>query len=381
MMTDTDTMLIPLEDSPPPKRKRRVKHEPIFLLDEHGLPTSAPGSDVMVIPRALDAKETKYAVVSNWQAYSAKEVVRLMRQLYSGNTGTLSSQLSQLKSTLSSLPSPPPAEYLDELKLSRAEYKTLRDNYRQARDKEGFNLTVVHNADGLVAHALEMMTSSDFRVLWPAAVLCCGLRPVELLTCKFRRPETKHGAHDGWWVCVSGWAKKGQNVKDAAQRDFCRDHPLLCPSWLFLRAIGIIRAHFNKDNKLDKRGLHQRYAKYWLSLLRKGMPQLVQPTHVLFRRFFAKYSFLYFAEDFPNVIGENSFITWVLGHTSVEPALSYTNLHIRNAGKLKLFEVGKALQVPAVIPPPSKKVRVLPASPRKQRIKLESESGKYALKP
>ena len=110
------------------------------------------------------------------------------------------------------------------------------------------------------------------------------------------------------------------------------------------------------------------------------MPQLVQPTHVLFRRFFAKYSFLYFAEDFPNVIGENSFITWVLGHTSVEPALSYTNLHIRNAGKLKLFEVGKALQVPAVIPPPSKKVRVLPASPRKQRIKLESESGKYALK-
>jgi hypothetical protein len=138
MMTDDDTMLIPLENSPPPKRKRRVKNEPILLLDEHGIPTSAPGSDVMVIPRALDAKETKYAIISEWQAYSAKEVVRLMRQLYSGNTGTLSSQLSQLKSTLASLPSPPPAEYLDDLKLSRAEYKKLRDNYRQARDKEGF---------------------------------------------------------------------------------------------------------------------------------------------------------------------------------------------------------------------------------------------------
>ena len=51
-------------------------------------------------------------------------------------------------------------------------------------------------------------------------------------------------------------------------------------------------------------------------------------------------------EDFPGIIGENSYITHVLGHTSTEPSLSYINLHLRNAGKLKLFEVGKRLQVP-----------------------------------
>ena len=46
------------------------------------------------------------------------------------------------------------------------------------------------------------------------------------------------------------------------------------------------------------------------------------------------------------MIGENAFITHVLGHTSTEPSLSYINLHLRGTGKLKLFEIGKALQVP-----------------------------------
>jgi hypothetical protein len=47
------------------------------------------------------------------------------------------------------------------------------------------------------------------------------------------------------------------------------------------------------------------------------------------------------------VIGENSYISWVLGHTSVEPALSYTNIHLQDAGKIKLFEMGRGLQVPS----------------------------------
>jgi hypothetical protein len=387
MMTDDETMIIPMDDSPPRQRKRRKAKtgSDIVFLDQHGLPTSAPGSDTMVIPMPLDAKETKHSIISNWQSYSAKEVVKLLRQLYYNNTGTLSSQLSQLKSTLTSLPSPPPVEYLEALKLTRTEYRKLRDNYREKRDKEGFDLVVVHDADSLVSQALEMMTSSDFRVLWPAAVLCCGLRPVELLTCIFRRPQTKHGAHDGWWICCSKWAKKGKNVKDIAQRDFCRDHPLLCPSWLFLRAIGIIREHFNKD-KLDKRQIHQRYSKYMMTLLYKGFPQLVRPTHVLLRRTYAKYSYLYFQADFPNVIAENTYVTWVLGHTSVTSALSYTNLHLRNAGKLKLFSIGKNLQVPAAIPAkpvPSmknnhsrKKAPALAVINVNRMIKLEPSSDK-----
>jgi hypothetical protein len=155
---------------------------------------------------------------------------------------------------------------------------------------------------------------------------------------------------------------------------------LLCPSWLFVRAIGIIKDHFCKK-QLTKKELHQRYSKYWLSLLRKGFPNLVLPTHVLFRRFYAKYSFLYFAEDFPNagVIGENSFITWVLGHSSVEVALSYTNLQLRNAGKMKLFHTGRRLEVPALTHEKtapsvsSKKALLLAASPLKPKIKRESK--------
>ena len=73
---------------------------------------------------------------------------------------------------------------------------------------------------------------------------------------------------------------------------------------------------------------------------------ILNPTHVLFRRFYATYSFLYFKNDFENVIGENSYISHVLGHTSTEPALSYTNLDIRGAGKIKLFDIGRQLQVP-----------------------------------
>jgi hypothetical protein len=129
----------------------------------------------------LDPKAIKVNIVDNWQSYAPAKVVKTMRRLYP-NVGTASSQLSNLKSLLTSLSSPPPAEYLDALKLSKAEYKKLRDDYRDKRDKEGFNLTVVNDSDRLVTQALEMITSSDFRVLWPAAVICSGLRPVELLT-------------------------------------------------------------------------------------------------------------------------------------------------------------------------------------------------------
>ena len=79
--------------------------------------------------------------------------------------------------------------------------------------------------------------------------------------------------------------------------------------------------------------------------MQKGFPNLVQPTHVLFRRFYAKYSYMYFKDDFQNTIGENVYITHVLGHTSSEPALTYANLHLapNGAGKLKLFQIGKAM--------------------------------------
>ena len=103
-------------------------------------------------------------------------------------------------------------------------------------------------------------------------------------------------------------------------------------------------AYFCKE-KLTKRQYSQRYSRYWLQLMQKGFPNLVQPTHVLFRRFYAKYSYMYFKDDFQNTIGENVYITHVLGHTSSEPALTYANLHLapNGAGKLKLFQIGKSM--------------------------------------
>ena len=328
----TKTITIPT-DSP----KRTKKWKKLALTDDKSAGT-------MVIS-VFDPKETKCHILEHWQAYTPLQIVNLMRKMYT-NIGTLSSQLSNLKTLLSSQTPSPSADFLDALKLRKSEYKALREDYREKRDKEGFNLAVVSNADILVSQALEMLTSNDFRVLWPAVVLCSGLRPIEILTVDIKPGPTQKHPHDSWWVCISKWAKKGENVKIAKNRDFCRDHPLLCPAWIWCRAIKIIRAHFNQ-HKLTKRQLHQRYNKYWLQLLVKGYPQLVKPTHVLLRRFYAKYSFIYFRNEFENVISENSYTSWVLGHTSMEPALSYTNLHIKNAGKLNLFQIGMNLKLPA----------------------------------
>lgn len=78
----------------------------------------------------LDPKETKHHIVTHWQAYTPQQIVKLMRQLYS-NIGTLSSQLSNLKTLLCSQKPSPTSEFLDALKLKKSEYKQLREDYRR----------------------------------------------------------------------------------------------------------------------------------------------------------------------------------------------------------------------------------------------------------
>jgi hypothetical protein len=176
----------------------------------------------------LDPKSIKLNIVKNWQAYAdcPSKIVKTMRRLYQ-NTATASSQLSNLKSVLSLLTPAPPEAFLSALKLSRKEYHTLHTEYREKRDKEGKDLRTINDSDKLVQSALEMITSSDFRVLWPAALVCSGLRPIEILTCRIKElPDAKH-VNPEFWVCISNWAKKGD---PRAGRDFCVDHPLLCPS-------------------------------------------------------------------------------------------------------------------------------------------------------
>ena len=73
-------------------------------------------------------KTIKLNVVKNWEAYlyCPKKIVKIIRRLYP-NTGTASSQLSNLKSVLAKLDPRPPQEFLSALKLSQNEYKGLHD--------------------------------------------------------------------------------------------------------------------------------------------------------------------------------------------------------------------------------------------------------------
>ena len=173
--------------------------------------------------------------------------------------------------------------------------------YRIKRDKNRHDLRVIHDTDAPVERTLvECGTSSDFRVLWTFVVLCTcsGLRPVEILTCSFQpTPQPTNHTHLSFWVSISDWAKKPEGAK------FSRDHCLLAPSGIHVwwRAVGICRHYFCKE-KLTKRQYSQRYSKYMLTLLRKGMPNFHGVTHVLLRRLYARYVFLYFKDDFPNVI-------------------------------------------------------------------------------
>ena len=248
-----------------------------------------------------------------------------------------------MKNHLSVLKQPPPVEFLEALKLTKIEYRQLRRSATEKRDKESFDLRVVPGADRIVQQALEMLCTYDIRGLWCGVVVCSGLRPADIMTVKLSKPESKH-KHDGWWLCVTNYSKKGKNVKNEIHRDLKRDKPLLCPAWLFTRAIDKIRAYF-KMGTMTKRDAHKRWAKTWLSFLSKGYPQLIKPTHVTFRRFYALYAYMYFKDDFTNSVSQNAFVSWSLGHSCNDLSLTNSNLELRNAGDIDLFTIGANLQL------------------------------------
>ena len=81
-------------------------------------------------------------------------------------------------------------------------------------------------------------------------------------------------------------------------------------------------------------------------LLQRGYPNIVKPTWVLFRRFYAAYAYKYFKDDFNDAMSVDAFTSFVLGHAVLsDTVISYNSLKLQNAGKLKLFEVGKASKV------------------------------------
>ena len=259
------------------------------------------------------------------------------------NTGTCSSQLSVLKKTLSELTPPPNEEYLSQLKLQKHEYEKLKKDYIQTRVKKGKDIQTVYDSDGIVMRALNLLQSTKHQELFPALIVLSGFRPIGLLTADISMAQRDKRPNGDFWITVSNWPKKGP---DSAGRQFTRDKPVLCPSWLFLRGVKIVRDYYlNNERALTKRELSQRYGKSLIDNLRKVYPQLFKPTFTFFRRFYCRYAYHYFAHDgFPTVPSENSFYTYVLGHcVGGSDCITYANLALHGVGKLKLFQTGRAI--------------------------------------
>ena len=121
----------------------------IYTTKPLDVPKSKPQLSTTKIIEVLDPKAIKHNI-TNWQAYqeSPANIVKPMKKCYP-NLATASVQLSNLKSTLSELHPKPPDEFLEKLRLSRAEYKELRDDYREKRDKESFDMVTIKDGDGL----------------------------------------------------------------------------------------------------------------------------------------------------------------------------------------------------------------------------------------
>ena len=119
---------------------------------------------------------------------------------------------------------------------------------------------------------------------------------------------------------------------------------LMIPSWIFVRGLKIIRRQYCKTKKTTE-NLHQSHAKTWRRHLQHLLPNQICPKYQTMRRMYAKYAVKYFSKHWPTPINETTFTSFVLGHVSMEPALSYTNINMPDSGKLNIFEIGKHLKI------------------------------------
>jgi hypothetical protein len=105
--TDTD-MIIKLDDpekkTPKPSMKRAID----LPKPTTGQSQSNTDKIIEVMP---SAKEVKDKIVKNWRVLTPLQIVKTMRKLYQ-HVPTLSSQLSNLKGLLTSLPDKPNEDFL-----------------------------------------------------------------------------------------------------------------------------------------------------------------------------------------------------------------------------------------------------------------------------
>lgn len=293
-----------------------------------------------LVAATMDRTAIKAVLLSSHNQLQPRDIVLAFTEMYP-NVATASSQLSRFKKQLRAQTEPPPpsSEYLKNLRLSPAEYTTITSAYAKQRDENSRDARVVLQPDLIAQVSQILLQSEDFRDLWPACIAVSGLRPADLMTVVIDAPKTKHVEED-FWVSVSNVAKKkAEHANDTFE------HPLLAPRWLFLRALAIVRDYFGNGQLLTKEEYSMRYSSYWKTLLDTAFGFVGENlSHVFFRRFYAKYAFHYFKNDFlPASITEHGFVSFALMHDSNEPALAYGNLSFSNHGAFDLFTAGRAL--------------------------------------
>lgn len=299
----------------------------------------------------MDKTAFKYKLLNSWQDYTADDICNIFIELYP-KPSTRSNMISLFKTSLKKQDPRPDDEYLAKLKLTSEEYKVLEDAYKDKRDKKAMNVRVLENADEIAYYAQQLMTSNDHRKLWPGLVATSGLRPVDIINVTVDKPRKKHLNPDFWISMGNVAKKKGDNVE-------VFEHPLLVPRKLWLRGLSIVRDYFENTDNLTNEQYKQRFIRTQASFTTKAFQHLIPApiNHVLFRRFFAKYSYHYFKDDFlPKHITMHGWVSFALMHDSAEQALSYANLEVANAGELDLFKHGRSL-VPSSEPIASKKRR------------------------
>ena len=303
--------------------------------------TKSEDAAVIVVSQGIDIKASREMIVRNWRQYTPQKIVAIMRKHYT-NLRTASVQISHLKHELAALPDPPPEEYLKGVKLSNKEYSEIRSAYQAKRQKDGSSVQVIPNCDELVRTALQYLCTSDANLMWCGMVVCTGWRPIEILkVAEINLKPTNSHLHTGWWACQTAFAKRSQRLH---KYDQCRDRPFLAPAWLIDRGLKLVRKRWPTAG-LTNRQINQKYGTHHQEILQRGFPNLVSPTHVLFRRMFAAYSYIYFKDDMPNM-SQDTWSSYVLGHAVLnDQVLSYLHLQLQGAGKLDLFVVGKGMQV------------------------------------
>jgi hypothetical protein len=307
---------------------------------------STETASVMVIP-SLDIKGTRLQIIGNWRGYTPATIVSIFRTHYD-NQRSLAVMLSRMKKDLKALEDPPNEEYLSAIALSKKEYNAIRRINNDVRKRGAMSVHVVANADDIVLQAMQYMTSSDPNLLYCGLLIITGMRPIEIakMAAFSTKLNNEQGERGPWFACQTKFAKRG-TMKTAYNQ--CRDRCFLVPYWLVERALDKVRRRWTVKH-LSNVEINRKYATHWGKILIKAFPQWPGITARLCRRFFAVYGYAFFGRSFfmegssqSSLIG---FASWMLGHADLESqAIAYQSLVLRPVPKLKLFHLGKELQV------------------------------------